>query len=674
MSSVVISGNTSGSVTVSAPDVAGSVTATLPSVSGTLATVGGGSVQSGSITLTASSSADQYVTPTQFGQAVTLPDATTLSTGKVIFTIYNNSGFPYMIKDNGGNLLGFVKPNDTVNCNLADKSTTNGTWNLQNHLLYSIEATSIVQSPSNDYNTYFVYAVKVSATQDMVFWIGADNGSGSDYYFACIYDSSTQTFGSVVTVRAVTFNTQNRIIATTIDSSNVLAVSVNSTTAVQAVNLSISGTTITVGTAATATLAGNLSNIGQLYNVGSSYVWLYNRATSVGAMRAFTVSAGTVTIGAETTVSGTNVATFAVQNGSLVQSSSVILVPSYSATTWYATPYTISGTTITAGTAANTTYSALGYGGCVAKLTSGRYAVLYSASASTWDGMIVSVSGTTATISTVSLGVSRSTYPNNYLGWGVGNQYIFCAAQSSASANLTISFNVLTDNAGTAVAGTPITDTYGSAGSGYMGTNRVVAANTTTNDVTYLFTYFYANPGDSSGTDTLGGIANTFFKIGVSGNNPVFKAKSTIDGWQGHAIQLVSSGNGGFMWHPDYGTSGYSTVQNTSKGITIPLMASLGPLNQNAATTPNYFNPPTGFGKTSIFQDGTLGFTDNTPLPMIGYAQLNRNQWPIGYHKRSNIYNSTTGTYDQTAVWIVSQRATAITQTGWNITKVRMIS
>lgn len=38
MSSLVVSGNTSGSVTLSAPDVAGSVTVTLPSASGTMLT------------------------------------------------------------------------------------------------------------------------------------------------------------------------------------------------------------------------------------------------------------------------------------------------------------------------------------------------------------------------------------------------------------------------------------------------------------------------------------------------------------------------------------------------------------------------------------------------------------------------------------------------------------
>lgn len=42
MSSVVISGNTSGTITLAAPDVAGTTTLTLPAVSGTLITSGGG--------------------------------------------------------------------------------------------------------------------------------------------------------------------------------------------------------------------------------------------------------------------------------------------------------------------------------------------------------------------------------------------------------------------------------------------------------------------------------------------------------------------------------------------------------------------------------------------------------------------------------------------------------
>lgn len=47
MSSIVISGNTSGTVTISAPDVAGTVGLTLPSANGTIITTG--SPQSGSV-------------------------------------------------------------------------------------------------------------------------------------------------------------------------------------------------------------------------------------------------------------------------------------------------------------------------------------------------------------------------------------------------------------------------------------------------------------------------------------------------------------------------------------------------------------------------------------------------------------------------------------------------
>ena len=41
MSSIVVNGDTSGSVTLSAPTVAGTVTVTLPSASGTMAVSGG---------------------------------------------------------------------------------------------------------------------------------------------------------------------------------------------------------------------------------------------------------------------------------------------------------------------------------------------------------------------------------------------------------------------------------------------------------------------------------------------------------------------------------------------------------------------------------------------------------------------------------------------------------
>lgn len=267
-------------------------------------------------------------------------------------------------------------------------------------------------------------------------------GTTSANIYAIVYDSSTSTFGSPVTVRT-NVAMCGAILAA---ADKVLVVSCTGTsTNLEAVILSVSTNTITVNTAATATLAGNIrvpsgSSYFSLVAVGSSFVFSYTRATTVKAIRALTVSSNTVTIGAETVVDSTaNDAPYLI-----AYSASVVMCVYQASSLLNATPYTISGTTITAGTSATTTFSGVSSNWQpIGAFQSGQIGILYSSGASATSVAVISLSGTTALISTV-VAISEAYSAAAFIWALVGNQVIVSYSGS---------VNVVTNTAGTASAG-----------------------------------------------------------------------------------------------------------------------------------------------------------------------------------------------------------------------------
>ena len=82
------------------------------------------------MTLTPTSAGAQAIAPTGYGQYVTLPDATKCVLGNNLFSVYNTSDFPYGIKDNAGNQLGWIAPHKSVLIGLADQTIPAGVWTL----------------------------------------------------------------------------------------------------------------------------------------------------------------------------------------------------------------------------------------------------------------------------------------------------------------------------------------------------------------------------------------------------------------------------------------------------------------------------------------------------------------------------------------------------------------
>ena len=136
MSSVVIAGNTSGSVTLSAPDVAGTTTLTLPSTSGNILTSGtavtvaqGGtgatSLTANNVILGNGTSAVQVVAPSTSGNVLTSNGTTwTSAAAPNPYTAQNQATSGYIT------LVGGLKINwVTTSTTAATSGTIAVTWN-----------------------------------------------------------------------------------------------------------------------------------------------------------------------------------------------------------------------------------------------------------------------------------------------------------------------------------------------------------------------------------------------------------------------------------------------------------------------------------------------------------------------------------------------------------------
>lgn len=256
---------------------------------------------------------------------------------------------------------------------------------------------------------------------------------GSSSIHAVVWDKTNKVFGSPVLVRTASWDLARYGAAIAISTTQAVLVTCPATTAMEAVCLTITGTSISVGAAATATLAGNLSGINDIQLVGTSVVIAYDRATSVAGIRALAISGSTVTIGPESTLSGSG------QGYLHVVSPTVVLSVSCYPPNLYAKPFTVSGSTLTGGTEASTAGTAINHTGV---LSTGRWFVVYENT--TKYGCVISVSGTTASISTSSLGMTTGAV----YAWPMSSGGQVLVAVNNAGVN------VLTDSSGTAVAGT----------------------------------------------------------------------------------------------------------------------------------------------------------------------------------------------------------------------------
>jgi hypothetical protein len=421
------------------------------------------------------------ITPTKHGEWVKLPDATTCDLGGVLHIIDNKSPYHVRVLNSNGLLLGFIFGNTVSNVSLSDKTTAAGVWTIENSELYGISATSTVVPTFSAINQI----IAIDADREFIL---CTNSSGHPCGIA--YNKTTNTFGSLTVIRAVNTNNNNRCVLS--GANQILVVScASSSTAFEAVTLTLSDTSITVNTAATATLSSGFSNgfpaAGAIIAVGSSFVTSYHVATPACQIRALTISGTTVTIGAATNLAGN-------EGGGFIQEANGtgVIAVSYTSSNFYTNYYGVSGITITAGTGTTTAGNLItAFPGQKLTKLGTRWVCTFFDNINGAQVGIISLSGTTTSISWATAFNNSGNITDAIV---VGSNKILLV-RSDGTNNV----NIVTDVSGAATAGTPISV----SGVG----------------VTKFCLYVDGNSvfiSESSASNTIG-----FFKIDCSGTSPV---------------------------------------------------------------------------------------------------------------------------------------------------------
>lgn len=266
MSSVVIAGNTSGSVTLSAPNVAGTTTITLPSTSGTMATttaLGGDSTtttSSSNLTLTSSSNRVQYVSLTNSSNNnVILPDATTLSKGGPVFVIVNSGYNVINIKNSSsGYVIYTLGQGQSALLFLTDNSTADGIWATQNgDIIYGFGPTTTVATNSgfSNYelggNSYGLSVSALSSTSAIITYSNTSSVLGSLYGVVVTISGTTVTAGTPTLIYTGTATGLDdwKVVGLSSTTAMVFISRGNTTASSICYGLTISGTTLSVSTA-----------------------------------------------------------------------------------------------------------------------------------------------------------------------------------------------------------------------------------------------------------------------------------------------------------------------------------------------------------------------------------------------------------------------------------------
>jgi hypothetical protein len=497
----VLLGNGTSALQVVAPGASGNVlTSNGTTWSSTKPPGNGGTTASGSVTLTSASFGAQAITTTNYGQSVTLPDATTVTKGAVIFNIRNTGSYPLKIKDNSDNVYGFLYPQADAIVGLADNSTASGVWTISNLEPIAPVVSRTLPSNLTISGTGVSQAVILDSTRTLYVVGGTTAGA----VYAVVYDASTGTFGSVATV--VASGTVPTAVA--ISSSSVLVVYAVTTT-LTSVILSIAGTTITVSgttyTAASSTITSygsGQAGYSPWVVCGSTYILRYVSGTQV-TFRGFTVSGTVVTIGtavAPTNATGTNFTTYPINTGGSNSFLSFYYTGPPSTNTANIQLYTVSGSTITA-SGSNTitfdspfTYRVIPHGAGVGRfwITLVRSNAL-SAYLYTVSGTTVSLSGPVTPLSAFSYSATDHVPVTDLAA--CGDKLVI----ASNIGNI-VGYNIVTDVAGSISNGTPIFQ------SSLTLTNQPVRVTSNSTTATFAFTTstaIYASTIDASGSSPV---------------------------------------------------------------------------------------------------------------------------------------------------------------------------
>lgn len=506
----------------------------------------GGGVFTTDETLVASSAAMRVVRPTAINTYTTLPDATTLDTGIALFTIFNESYFDRGVKDGSGKILGWIRPMQTSVFGLVDKTTAAGVWNITNLCKSSLVSQFSNTSLTNSGNSF--KTVSIDANRQLIVF-------GGTSLYGVVYNSSTDTYGSVVLLATGISTSQYTIALHSTD--KVLLSHYVTTPELIATVLTLTGTAISVGTPVSSALATGINGASfDSLLVNGTVIVSYTRTGTVAVVRGITVSGTTPTIGAEytlTTVAGTTILMRAI--------GTTLIVPYYGSSLLYCRAYSVSGTTLTTGTETSTSANA------IFRATvngNNRLVVQYpdTPSTGTMRVGIFSLSGVNVSQSTVSIGDSPS-----------ANTSVCDMVQISASKVLVTNqvssvnkCNIITDTAGTASAGTVVT----MAGTSTTPTIALVIGNTA---------YVQASGGNFYGDQVLD----------CSGASPSITATRSVGAYAGE-LRAAHAPSGTYLEKSIYSyrfTTTTTTTANSKYGLTQTTQGQNEFYNANTVT-PNF--------------------------------------------------------------------------------------
>ncbi len=349
-------------------------------------------------TLTSASEGYQFVQMAAMGKSLTLPNATTMTVGGPKFIIDNTQGsYPCGIRNSAGTLLMAVAAGGEAYVSIKSVATAAGAW--------SITGTNLEPGLITVDNTFSsTYSANVQAP----FAALDDNKSihflknTSNDLYAVAVDKTTGAVGTPVLVKVATTNVRS---AFKVSTTTAIAFYDDGSANSRAVIISLSGaTTLAVGTEASVATYGywtaeNFSGAPKIVQLTSTlYLASYTSGTNTTVV-AVSVSGTTVTIGSPANIITANSVSDSTTTYALTATTALVLYKEGAGS-----PYTnkavvisVSGTTCTVGTpaSADTQNSTNPAASCMLSATKGI--LLSDANQTNVNARAITVSGTTVT-------------------------------------------------------------------------------------------------------------------------------------------------------------------------------------------------------------------------------------------------------------------------------------
>lgn len=237
------------------------------------------------VLLTATSKKIQRLNMTITGLYVTLPSATSLSTGIELF-VFSASNKDYSVRDSNGNLVCSVSSTQAVSIYLLSNDTNNGVWCTA--IQTKMSSTPVLQPMAALGGGANSAVATIDDSKVLYVYQGTSN-----YLSAVIatIDGSTISFGTVLAANALAIN--NVSVAMLSSTKAICTYRTTGTTFINAIVFDISGTTISNGSPIAITSAdGVTTSVTAL--TSTSAICVYIGASSYPYMMVLSISGNTV--------------------------------------------------------------------------------------------------------------------------------------------------------------------------------------------------------------------------------------------------------------------------------------------------------------------------------------------------------------------------------------------